>query len=351
MAAEAQLLALQTQGLTEELEKETGALGKTTEALKKVKQAAKDAAQVIVDNLEDSLQRAESALDDVRGKFNNFKDAIGSTITGILNFGKAAESENFLQGLAKQAENATDFANKVKQLVVLGLNERGIRQVLDAGFEAGSQIADEIIAGGATMVQQVNTLVDSIFGVAEQVGDFGAVAFYDAGVKQAEAMVAGIRATLESARADLKLIVDGLASGQTTTTAPTAADVKRPDAPKVQPKLNISKLTTSAVSNIASSMRGASDAASRSYTAMAQAFGITKFAKGGIVTGPTNALIGEAGPEAVIPLSGANSASLGATYNIVVNAGIGTSGSQVGREIVDAIKKFEKTSGPVFASA
>jgi hypothetical protein len=351
MAAEAQLLALQTAELTGDLDKETTALGKTTEALKKAKQAAKDAAQVIVDNLEDSLQRAESALDDVRGKFNSFKDAIGSTITGILNFGKAAESENFLQGLAKQAENATDFANKVKQLVVLGLNERGIRQVLDAGFEAGSQIADEIIAGGATMVQQVNTLVDSIFGVAEQVGDFGAVAFYDAGVKQAEAMVAGIRATLESARADLKLIVDGLASGETTTTAPTGADVKRPDAPKVQPKLNISKLTTSAVSNIAASMRGASDAASRSYTAMAQAFGITKFAKGGIVTGPTNALIGEAGPEAVIPLSGANSASLGATYNIVVNAGIGTSGSQVGREIVDAIKKFEKTSGPVFASA
>jgi hypothetical protein len=49
-------------------------------------------------------------------------------------------------------------------------------------------------------------------------------------------------------------------------------------------------------------------------------------------------------------LSGSN-AGIGATYNIVVNAGIGTSGSQVGREIVDAIKKFEKTSGPVFASA
>jgi hypothetical protein len=77
---------------------------------------------------------------------------------------------------------------------------------------------------------------------------------------------------------------------------------------------------------------------------------IPKLAKGGIVTGPTNALIGEAGPEAVIPLSGKNS-NLGNTYNIVVNAGIGTSGAQVGKEIVDAIKKFEKTSGPVFASA
>jgi hypothetical protein len=42
---------------------------------------------------------------------------------------------------------------------------------------------------------------------------------------------------------------------------------------------------------------------------------------------------------------------MGSNYYITVNAGIGTSGSQVGREIVDAIKKFEKTSGPVFASA
>jgi hypothetical protein len=75
-----------------------------------------------------------------------------------------------------------------------------------------------------------------------------------------------------------------------------------------------------------------------------------RFAKGGIVTGPTNALIGEAGPEAVIPLSGRNG-GLGQTFNIVVNAGIGTSGAQVGKEIVDAIKKYERSSGPVFASA
>jgi hypothetical protein len=69
--------------------------------------------------------------------------------------------------------------------------------------------------------------------------------------------------------------------------------------------------------------------------------------------GPTNALIGEAGPEAVIPLTGANSArgAMGTTINITVNAGIGTSGSQVGQQIVDAIKKYERTSGAVFASA
>jgi len=43
--------------------------------------------------------------------------------------------------------------------------------------------------------------------------------------------------------------------------------------------------------------------------------------------------------------------SAGNVYNINVNAGMGTNGAQVGKEIVDAIKRFEKTSGPVFASA
>jgi len=71
-------------------------------------------------------------------------------------------------------------------------------------------------------------------------------------------------------------------------------------------------------------------------------------AQGGIVTGPMNALIGEAGPEAVIPL---NKMPKGNTYNITVNAGVGTNGSQVGEQIVNLIRKYERTSGPVFARA
>jgi phage-related minor tail protein len=73
-------------------------------------------------------------------------------------------------------------------------------------------------------------------------------------------------------------------------------------------------------------------------------------AKGGIALGPTNALIGEAGPEMVVPLSGGNR-GLGNTFNITVNAGIGTSGAQIGRDIVEMIQKYERTSGQVFARA
>ena len=75
------------------------------------------------------------------------------------------------------------------------------------------------------------------------------------------------------------------------------------------------------------------------------------FADGGVVRRATMGLVGEAGPEAIIPLDrwdGLNGG--GPTYNITVNAGMGTNGSEVGREIVSAIKRYERTSGQVFAS-
>lgn len=72
-------------------------------------------------------------------------------------------------------------------------------------------------------------------------------------------------------------------------------------------------------------------------------------AEGGIVTGPTNALIGEAGPEAVIPLN--KSRGMGNTYNITVNAGLGSDGQRIGEQIIKEIKRYERQSGPVFARA
>ena len=76
---------------------------------------------------------------------------------------------------------------------------------------------------------------------------------------------------------------------------------------------------------------------------------IPKLADGGIVDRPTLAMIGEAGPEAVVPLS--RGRGMGATINITVNAGLGADGSRIGEQIVKEIKRYERVSGPVFASA
>jgi len=76
---------------------------------------------------------------------------------------------------------------------------------------------------------------------------------------------------------------------------------------------------------------------------------VSAFAKGGIVTSPLIGMVGEAGPEAIIPLDKAN--GLGSTYNITVNAGMGSDGARVGEAVIKAIKSYERSSGPVFARA
>jgi hypothetical protein len=72
--------------------------------------------------------------------------------------------------------------------------------------------------------------------------------------------------------------------------------------------------------------------------------GLVPFATGGIVTGPTRALIGEAGPEAVIPLDRLQS---GMTVNVTVNAGIGVNPAEVGNEIVDILQRYQRKNGSV----
>jgi hypothetical protein len=73
-----------------------------------------------------------------------------------------------------------------------------------------------------------------------------------------------------------------------------------------------------------------------------------KLAQGGIVTQPTVALIGEAGPEAVVPLNRAGAFG-GITINI--EAGLVSTPDQIGQQIIEAIQRAQRRSGPVFAPA
>jgi hypothetical protein len=167
--------------------------------------------------------------------------------------------------------------------------------------------------------------------LSDQVGEIGAKQFYSAGVSQGEAMVQGVMDAIRAAGFSLD------ASGNIV--APTSATAPASTSPKPTPKPK--PLTGSFVPP--SYVRKAPETSSTGrgeYTA---------FANGGIVTKPMLGLVGEAGPEAIIPLNKLGKS--GAVYNITVNAGIGTDGAQVGREIVDAIRRFERASGPVFASA
>jgi hypothetical protein len=70
---------------------------------------------------------------------------------------------------------------------------------------------------------------------------------------------------------------------------------------------------------------------------------IPRLAEGGIVTSPTLALIGEAGPEAVVPLDRMNTGG-GVTVN--VTGGLSTS-AEIGQAVVNALRAYSRSAGPL----
>ena len=303
-------------GNSKKAEKKAKEAAKAAEAMAKLIASSSKSATAALTKMNDKLTTAREKLQAAKDAYGSFKASLRDSIVSLIDFGEAASATtgSFLDNLRKQANSAVGFANKIKQLIKLGLSEAGIQQVLSAGAVAGGKIADELIAGGAGAISETNKLLTSVESAAEALGKAGADQFYKAGVTQGQAMVKGIVAAIKKSGFR---IVGGMAA-----------------LPKhLQKALDAGKLSDAQVTELNALLKG-----------------VPKLANGGIVNKPTLALIGEAGPEAVVPLSGRN-AGMGTVYNINVNAGIGTNGAQVGREIVDAIKKYERASGPVFASA
>lgn len=76
---------------------------------------------------------------------------------------------------------------------------------------------------------------------------------------------------------------------------------------------------------------------------------IPLLARGGVTTGPTLAMIGERGREAVIPLDRAGGIG-GDTFHVTVNTGVGDPVA-IGRAVVLAITAYERRSGKVWRTA
>jgi hypothetical protein len=88
--------------------------------------------------------------------------------------------------------------------------------VLAAGQEAGTFIADELINGGATAIEQTNELVKATKSAADMVGAFAAKKWYGAGVSNAQEYLKGVEDAFTVAQARLDQAGAGL----------TLADIK-----------------------------------------------------------------------------------------------------------------------------
>lgn len=293
--------------------KTLASLGLSQAALDQVVSAGAVAGSAIAEEI---ISGGQGAIDETNNLFRQIADA-GET-TGqetakrFFSVGEAAGMD-FMAALLAQAEKAKMFADRVRQLAEMGFSKEAIAQVLAAGADAGIEIADYLIAGGETTMLESTALLDSVKAVADDLGLLLANKFYQTGVDLAQQIVNG----LESKMAEIQKLLKSV----TTLEGAKAA------------------LATS---------KSGTDAITATGTPLLPKTIIPKFASGGIVTRPVLGMIGEAGPEAVIPLSKMGSmANSSTSINLTVNAGMGSNGGQIGQEIVDALVRWQRRNGRV----
>lgn len=329
------------------------------------------------------------------GKANEFSKQIideGKRVTGLFSktlkerlqyeihedkrvYGTLGEEvgETFAESLAKQHTKAKEFTDKVKKLISMGLRGKQLEEVLNAGVDSGTEIADALIAAGADTIQQSVAIQDELKALSKKFGDELVPYFDQTGILLADALLNALQKRLKGLKKELsgksgKDIYEfmenfdnnfadtarGIQQGIVGTPAyvPPVAPAGRRTETEIKSvasgyssfKEAVKALHPNAVREFTKDGSGLNAAEMAKLKKQFPRLAATPFAYGGIVTKPTLGLVGEAGAEAIIPLSQLGNFG-GNNYDITVNAGMGANGVQVGAQIVEAIKKYEKSNG------
>jgi TP901 family phage tail tape measure protein len=292
---------------------------------------------------DDHMTKLKAATADIKKSYDDMSKSVSDAIFGVMDtseidpnrIGENGEKVGgtWLDGLIKQADKAISFADKVSQVIKLGLEPGtpAFNMVLDVAKRQGVGILDELITGGADTIKQTKDIVNGAVTAADRVGLEAADSFYGAGLASAKATEEGFAKRFGKGGPGfnkLNRLMDHVASSLTRTATITVRTVY-------------------------------------------EAAGIDgKRAMGGPVTANKAYLVGERGPEvlvmggqsgSIIPNHDLSRSMTGRTgggsvgggssvINLTVNAGMGTQGAEVGRQIVDALKSYERVNGPVYAS-
>lgn len=262
-----------------------GAVDKMAEKIKKAREELKDQFATALDEAKDKLEKAKTAYDD-------FKKTVSESVTGEFSISGAADAAkeagtSILNQLTQQANGAKAFGKQVEQLLEMGLSENALSKVLEAGQEAGSAIAKELILGGSEAItgpNGINQLVTDLNYVADALGTLAADKFYKAGVTQGEQYLAGVQSAIQAAEILLK------------NPNLKLADVKGIGAKFANSVSSISLGPTTAPT----------------------------------FTGDTSGIMAERG---------------GNNYTVNINGGVLTN-AQTGKVVIDAVKSFNRASGP-----
>ena len=327
---------------------------KHTESVRALKEAYDDAVETVKDQFAPALARANEQLTKATEKYNAFYNATADVVRGVFNVGDAfttakdnqeafnkalgerttayaklskltvgteayadallevAQAEEnvaqasktkrtFFDVLDDQAAKAGKLATGIEKLIEAGLDDPALlQQILGAGADVGLEIINGLLAGGKASIDRLVGISTTINAAADRIAKLTADKWYKSGIDQATKIVEGVNSVIENTEFLLKFAIDpqsvAAIGGQLNTGLNTVFGGGAAPAP---------------------------------------------------TTNPFGPVLGSINAE---PNMGGGRVSA-ASVNVTVNAGLVSSPDQVGQQIIEAIQKAQRRSGPVFAPA
>lgn len=289
---------------------------------------------------------------------------IADGLTGQLSLATALETAkatggSIVDAFVEQGAKVQAFATNLQKLMNAGLSKQAFDEIVSAGYQRGADIADALLQGNVNEnVRRANEVYTSVNNIAVQTGNQAAAAFGQVGIQMAidmmQALIDALTGKKGKAYKTLQAAMDALAA---SLYRKTFIDIET---------RNIGG-GGAFTPTPASVMEQQQAIALQSFNAGTGIFDpgtalefFPVLGEGGPVTAHQPYIVGDLGPELFVPNTsgtiipnnrmGGSSGLGGATYNITVQAGVGDP-REIGRQVVEAIKSFERASGPVFVNA
>jgi hypothetical protein len=151
---------------------------------------------VMLENANQKLTEAIALRDDYKKQVSDSIKEFGSLITTqarvIDGVEQAMTAGDITANLQARLDKIKAFQNDLRLLLAQGLSNDAYKQIVDAGVEQGSLLAEALLSGGNGAIQNVNSLVGQINGIADSLGTETSSRMYQAGVDAAQGLVDGL---------------------------------------------------------------------------------------------------------------------------------------------------------------
>lgn len=187
-------------------------------ALARKREEAAEALAKAERKLEEAIRSRDSFAAKVRESAIEFANAFKLETETVREFQLFSErgfffetekkkQKDFVSSLKERLEALKNFLKNIKILRDRGLDKGLLEQLLAAGPEQAGEVAAELAKGGDAIIGEVNVLQAAVTQVADELGQFGAQEFYQAGVDMAQAEVDGLKSQLASISAAAQSLV------------------------------------------------------------------------------------------------------------------------------------------------